>query len=142
MYDIGWCCQPHRMGHSTLIKRWISVRENNACPLANASCILSWASGKLAWASEILYRKYNEHLFSGECSGKFSFPHWDMMMNVRKVLHIYPGNTGTLFPLLMCSLCCVQMIRYILASRSYSFVCTLHYLIIIIMQTYLKALNF
>ena len=30
---------------------------------------------------------------------------------------------------------------YILACRSYSFVCTLHHLIIIIRQTYLKTLN-
>ena len=58
------------------------------------------------------------------------------------LLHIYPGNTGTLFPLLMFSLWYLQMIGYIMASRSCSFVCRLHHLIIIIMQTYLKALNY
>ena len=39
-------------------------------------------------------------------------------------------------------LCCAQMIEYIMAQRSYSFVCTLHYLIIIIMQTCLKLLKY
>ena len=58
------------------------------------------------------------------------------------LLHIYPGNTGTLFPLLMFSLWYLQMIGYIVACRSCSFVCRLHHLIIIIMQTYLKALNY
>ena len=58
------------------------------------------------------------------------------------LLHIYPGNTGTLFPLLMFSLWYLQMIEYIMACRSCSFVCRQHHLIIIIMQTYLKALNY
>ena len=58
------------------------------------------------------------------------------------LLHIYPGSTGTLFLLLMFSLWYLQMIEYIMACRSCSFVCRLHHLIIIIMQTYLKALNY
>ena len=57
------------------------------------------------------------------------------------LLHIYPGSTGTLFPLLMFSIWYLQMIRYIMACRSCSFVFRSHHLIIIIMQTYLKALN-
>ena len=36
---------------------------------------------------------------------------------------------------------CVQIIGYVLACRSYSFGCTLHHHIIIIVQTYLKTLN-
>ena len=35
----------------------------------------------------------------------------------------------------------VQVFRYVFAYRSYSFVCTVHHLIIIIVQTYLKALK-
>ena len=58
------------------------------------------------------------------------------------LLHIYPGNTGTLFPLLMFSLWYLQMIGYIMACRSCPFVCRFHHLMIIIMQTYLKALNY
>ena len=37
-------------------------------PTRQCECILSWASRKLAWVSEILYRTYKGHLFSGECS--------------------------------------------------------------------------
>ena len=57
------------------------------------------------------------------------------------LLHIRSGKTGNLFSLLLCSLWWVQIFRYVLACRSYSFVCTVHHLIIIIVQSYLKALN-
>ena len=94
------------------------------------------------------------------CRGKLvmSTPIWDRLVMSRQItwlcvwdgctiifchlLHIYPGNTGTLFPLLMFSLWYLQMIGYIMACRPCSFVCRLHHLIIIIMQTYLKALNY
>ena len=49
--------------------------------------------------------------------------------------------TGNLFSSLLCSLWWVPIFGYVLACRSYSFVCTVHHLIIIIVQTYLKALN-
>ena len=51
------------------------------------------------------------------------------------------GKTGNLFSLLLCSLWWMQIIGYVLSWRSYSFVCTLHHLIIIIVQTYPKTLN-
>ena len=62
-------------------------------------------------------------------------------------LHIYLGNTGTLFQLLkfsllMFNLWYVQTTIYIMTCRSCSFVCRLHHLLIIIMQTHLKALNY
>ena len=41
-------------------------------------------------------------------------------------------ETGNLFSLLLCSLWWVQMVGYVLAWRAYSFICTLHHLIIII----------
>ena len=50
------------------------------------------------------------------------------------------GEQGICFQLL-CSLWWVQIIGYVLAWRSYSFICTLHHLIIIIVQTYFKTLN-
>ena len=50
------------------------------------------------------------------------------------LLHIHSGKTGILFSLLLCSLWWVQIIGYVLASRSCSFVCTLHHLIIIIVK--------
>ena len=57
------------------------------------------------------------------------------------LLHIRSAKTGNLFSLLLRSLWWVQIFGYVLACRSYSFVCTVHHLIIIIVQTYLKALN-
>ena len=57
------------------------------------------------------------------------------------LLHMYPGNTGTWFPLLIFSLWYLQMIGYIIACRSCLFVCRLHRLIIIIMQNYLKGIE-
>ena len=51
------------------------------------------------------------------------------------------GKTGNFFSLLLCSLWWVQIFGYVLACRSYSFVCTVHHLVVIIVQTYLKALN-
>ena len=52
------------------------------------------------------------------------------------LLYIHSGKTGILFPLLLCSLWWVQIGGYVLACRSCSFVCTLHHLISIIVQTY------
>ena len=45
------------------------------------------------------------------------------------------------FFLLLCSLWWVQIVGYVLACRSCSFVCTLQRLIIIIVQTYLRTLK-
>ena len=58
------------------------------------------------------------------------------------LLHMRSGRTGNLFSLLLCSLWWVQIFGYVLACRSYSFVCTVHHLIIIIVQTYLKAWSY
>ena len=57
------------------------------------------------------------------------------------LLYIHSAKTGNLFSSLLCSLWWVQMVGYVLAWGSYSFICTLHHLIIIIVQTYLKTLN-
>ena len=50
-------------------------------------------------------------------------------------------KTGILFSSLLCSLWWVQIVGYVLVCRLYSCVCTLHLLIIIIVQTCLKTLN-
>ena len=75
------------------------------------------------------------HIFPWLCAWYvccITFPH---------SLHIRSGKTGNSFSLLLCSLWSVQIFGYVLACRSHSFVCTVHHLIIIIVQTYLKALN-
>ena len=51
------------------------------------------------------------------------------------LLYIHSGKTGNLFSLVLCSLWWVQIVGYVLVCWSYSFVCTLHHLIIIIVQT-------
>ena len=52
-----------------------------------------------------------------------------------------PGKTGYLFPVLLCSLRLVQIIEYIIAWYSESFIFALHYPVIIIMQAWLNALQ-
>ena len=66
------------------------------------------------------------------------FP-WSCVWNVCyiifcHVLHIHPWKTGMLFSSLLCSLWWVQIVGYVMTCRSYSFVWTLHHLIIIIVQ--------
>ena len=46
-----------------------------------------------------------------------------------------PGKPRICFSLVLCSLWWVQIVGYVLACRSYSFVCTLHHLIIIQSQS-------
>ena len=75
------------------------------------------------------------HIFSWLCA-------WDVYyITFCYLLHIHSGKTRNLFSILVCSLWWVQIIGYVLVWRSYSFVCTLRHLIIIIVQTYLKTLN-
>ena len=71
------------------------------------------------------------HIFPWSCV-------WDVCYIIFcYVLHTHSGKTEILFSSLLCSLWWVQIIGYVMACRSYSFVCTLHHLIIIIVQTYL-----
>ena len=75
------------------------------------------------------------HIFPWLCA-------WDVCYIIFcHLLHIHSGKTVLLFSLLLCSLWWVQIFGYVLACRSCSFVCTLHHLIIIIVQTYLRTLN-
>ena len=53
--------------------------------------------------------------------------------------HIRNGKTGNLLSPLLCRLWWVQIVGYVLPCRSYSFVCTVHHHIIIIVQNYLKT---
>ena len=55
--------------------------------------------------------------------------------NYAIITFIHSGKAGNLYSLILCSLWSVQIVGYVLACRSYSFVCTLHNLIIIIVQT-------
>ena len=66
------------------------------------------------------------HIFPSLCA-------WDVCCIIfYHLLHIRSGKTGNLFSLLLCSLWWVQIFGYVLACRSYSFVCTVHHIIIIV----------
>ena len=82
-----------------------------------------------------LHLSHCYHIFPWLCA-------WDVCYIIFcHLLHILSGKTGNLFSLSLCNLWWVQIFGHVLACRSYSFICTVHYLIIIIVQTYLKALN-
>ena len=69
------------------------------------------------------------HIFPWLCA-------WDVCyIKFCHLLYIHSWKTGNLFSLVLCSLWWVQIVRYVLACRSYSFLCTLHHLIIIIVKT-------
>ena len=75
------------------------------------------------------------HIFPWLCA-------WDVCYIIFcHLLHIHSGKTGPLFSLFLCRLWWVQIFGYVLACRSCLFVCTLHHLIIIIVQTYPRTLN-
>ena len=82
-----------------------------------------------------IHLSHCHHIFPWLCA-------WDVCYIIFcHSLHIHSGKTGILFSLLLCRLWWVQILGYVLTCRSCSFVCTLHHLIIIIVQTYLRTLN-
>ena len=75
------------------------------------------------------------HIFPWLCA-------WDVCYIIFcHLLHILSGKTGNLFSFLLRSLWWVQIVGCVLVCGSYSFVCTIHHLTSIIVQTYLKTLN-
>ena len=83
----------------------------------------------------IIHLSHCYHIFLWLCA-------WDVCYIIFcHLLHISSEETVNLFSLLLCSLWWVQIFGYVLACRSYSFVCTVHHLIITIVQTNLKGLN-
>ena len=56
--------------------------------------------------------------------------------------HIYPWKAGSCVFHYGAVLWCVQIIEYIMSRWPYSFICTWHYPVIIIMATYLMVLGF
>ena len=56
------------------------------------------------------------------------------------IVYTFRENREFVF-IILCNLWWMQIFGYVLACRSYSFVCTVHHPIIIIVQTYLKALS-
>ena len=106
----------------------------------------SWSDKSLS-ISDINYSScyYHHQIGSINLSHYHIFPWlcaWDVCYIIFcQLLHIHSGKTGILFSLLLCRLWWVRISGYVLVCRSYSFVCTLHHLITIIMQTYLQTVN-
>ena len=111
-------------------------------------CICSTGLFQYRWLIGYIYRScyYHHQIGSIHLSYCYHILPWLCVWDVCYIifcylLHIHSGKTGNLLSLFLCSLWWVQIVGYILAWRLYSFICTLHHLIIIIVQTYLKTLN-
>ena len=94
------------------------------------------------WLKGFIYSSfyYHHQIGSIHLSNCYHIFPWSCVSDVCYIifcylLHTHSGKTGNLFSLLLCSLWWVQIIGYVLSWRSYSFVCTLHHHIIIIVQT-------
>ena len=86
--------------------------------------MLDWPF-KLKCSSGFIYNTFITHIFPWFCA-------WGGCAIICCLFHINPGKPGFCFFSYCAVLWCAQIIEYILARWSYSFVCALHYLIIII----------
>ena len=108
-------------------------------------CMCSTVRFQCRWLQGYIYNScyYHHQIRSIHLSQIYTFPWlcaWDVCYIIFwHLLHIHSGRTGNLFSLSVCSWLWVQIAGYILACRSHSFVCTLHHLIIIILQSYVKT---
>ena len=113
-------------------------------------CMYSTGPLKYRWLKGHIYSScyYHHQIGSIHLSHRFHiFPWlwaWDvcyiifchlLYIHPRKLIVYTSRETANLFSLVLCSLWWVHIVGYVLACRSYSFVCTLHHLIIIIVQT-------
>ena len=111
-------------------------------------CMCSTGPFQYRWLKGYIYSSCYYHHRIGSihlCHCYHIFPWlcaWDFCYIIFcHLLYVRSWKTGNLFSLLLCSLWWVQIFDYVLACTSYSFACTVHHLITIIVQTYLKALN-
>ena len=107
---------------------------------------LCWACPfEFKWSKYIYNSLYFQHQIGGVnisycCHTFLWLCAWGGCTIIRCRFHIYPGKAGVCFFHYCAVLLCAQIVEFIMARWSYSFVCTLHYLII--MQTYMKVLKF
>ena len=112
------------------------------CHWTSLACMLLTGPFKHRWLKGFIYSScyYNNQIGSIHLSHCFHIFPWLCVWDVCYIifyhlLYIHSGKNGNSFSLVLCSLWWVQIVGYVLACRSYSFVCTLHHLIIIIVQT-------
>ena len=132
---------------SQALKIWMPVElilwspiDYLSLPLLSWGCMCFTGPFQFRWLKGYIYNSCYHHYRIGSINltHRYHIFPWLCAWDVRYItswhlLHIHSGKTGMLFSLLLYS------IR--LTSRSHKFVCTLHHLIIIIVQTYLKTLN-
>ena len=100
-------------------------------------CMCSTGPFQFRWLKGYIYSScYNHHQIGGinltHCSHIFPWLcAWGACYIIFcHLLYIHSGKTGILSLLLLRSLWWVQIVRYVLVCRPYSFVCTLHHHII------------
>ena len=105
-------------------------------------CMYSTCPFKCKWLKGYIYSScyYHHQIGSIHLSNCFHILPWLCAWDVCYIIFwhllcIHSGKTANLFSLVLCSLWWVQIVGYVLACRSYSFVCTLHHLIIIQSQS-------
>ena len=109
-------------------------------------CMCWNGSFKLRWERGYIHNTsyYHDHIGSinlSHCCNIFHGCVPEVVVSLYAVVHIHPGTAGLYFFYHCTVLWCAQILGYIIAWLSYSFVCTLHYLIIIIMQIYLNVMT-
>ena len=111
-------------------------------------CMCSTGPFQFRWLKGYIHSSYYYHHQLGSINLTHSYHicpwlgAWDVCYFIFcHLLHIHSGKTRILFSLLLCSLWWVQIVGCVFACWSCSFVCTLHHIIIIIVQNYLKTLN-
>ena len=87
-------------------------------------CMCSAGPFEFRWLKDIWNLSYYPHKIGSICPWLHVSDGCTITFCHLLRIHVYPGNIGSLFPLFMCSLCCVQMISYIMIYGSCSFVCT------------------
>ena len=135
---------PYRNGMTWRFQyRWIRVSQqqiNFYHSLASITyiwgCMCSTGPFRYRWLKGYIYGScyYHHQIGSIHLSHCFHIFPWSCAWNVCYIIFCHLLYID-LFSLVLCSLWWVQIVGYVLACRSYSFVCTLHHLITIIVQT-------
>ena len=111
------------------------IAGNKHIDVCRLSCGGDWKDISIA---HVLYHHQIGSIHLSNCFQFFSWMWaWDVCYIIfYHLLYMHSGKAGNLFSLVLCSLWWVQIVGYVLACRSCSFVFTLHHLIIIFVHTF------
>ena len=142
---IGNGCRCNLMINARMMFTSASNARERKCSWSR-NCIFSIASTNILfqfrWLGGYIHSSYYYHhqtiiIFFRSCVPEMFVTSYSILSLIAYTCR----ETGILFSLLLCSLWWVQIFGYVLACKSCSSVCTLHHLITIIVQTYLRTLN-